>query len=254
MREDNARFGYFCSIALHLCVVLAALVSAFLGAVFPREIEEVPVVFEMVDNPPASPPPQLDRSNEIPQITTPAVKDVDPIDLPPPEPEPSPLPESKPEPEPKPEPKHVEKPKKISWEDFKRKNPHSRRRADKSATHQRNVVVPKINASTGNIGNIANISVKLGSSGAMKNILSAYIQEIYLQARRNWSVPASVSNLVAVVEFRVSRTGVISGLRIKDSSSDAEFDESVLAVFRSISLRSPPDNEPHTITISFKAG
>ena len=117
--------------------------------------------------------------------------------------------------------------------------------------------VGKISAKTGNIDSIAkvgaSISGKAGTSAAMKNMLAAYIGEIKRKAESNWAIPVTAQNsdLSAKVEFRVSKNGEISGLRIIRSSGNAEVDNSILAALRSISLTPPPDNEPHHITITF---
>ncbi len=268
MSQNNSKFGYFCSIALHACIALAAFVSALWALIFPTEKIEDPVVFEMIA-PPAPEQPQTQQPEPEPmppEPNTPEIKEIEPLELPEPEPEPEPTP-PEPQPEPKPEPKPVEKPKKIKPKPQVKPEPkpktvnikdwkktHKKRTSSKPSKRQAKPIdVPKITMGASNLSSIANVSVRATNSAAMKNILAGYIQEIYIQARGNWAVPTSATSLAATVEFNISRRGIISGLRIKESSGDKEFDNSVLSAFQSISLRPPPDNEPHLVTIRFTA-
>lgn len=274
MTPDNTKFGYYCSLALHISVSVAAIVSVLVSSIFKSEPHPIDPnqVFEMVEppEPAAEAPAQAETAPEAqPDLEQDLnLEPVEPIELPDPAPEPEPTPPApKPEPTPAPTPKPPKKPKvekkpepkpqKISWADYNRKNPKKPRKSAQTPRTQAPVKVGKISAKTGNIDNIAkvgaSISGKAGTSAAMKNMLAAYIGEIKRKAESNWAIPVTAQNsdLSAKVEFRVSKNGEISGLRIIRSSGNAEVDNSILAALRSISLTPPPDNEPHHITITF---
>ncbi len=133
-------------------------------------------------------------------------------------------------PTPQPTPKKAEPPKKISAEDFFKKHPDKRT----SKTRPR--------------------TLTLSSSSIMSRKLGAYTQYIRALAERNWTPPEGlVEKLETKVEFSVSKNGAISNVRIIQSSGNKAFDDSVLAIFRRITLMPPPDKAPHTVTIPFRA-
>ena len=268
MIRDNTRFGYYCSIALHTTVVVAAILWVVIKSIFPDEKNEPIDPFEMVEPPAEQQQPEQPQTPEsTPEIQQQQdLKPLDKIELPP-EPEPTPPeevqpeptpPEPKPEPEPapSPKPKKVEKPKppkKVSYNDFKKRNPKVTNR--KQPTSPRATVAPKIGkitANTSNISTIANIKTTSGTSAAMRNILSSYISEIRRKAKASWAIPATAQSTDwVVVAFQISSSGVISGLHVESRSGNTEFDNSVLAAIRSITIPPPPDNNPHAATIKF---
>lgn len=277
MTPDNTKFGYYCSLALHISVSVAAVVAVLASSIFKSETHPIDPnqVFEMVEppEPAAEAPAQAEATPEAqPDLEQDLnLEPVEPIELPDPAPEPDPEPtppEPKPEPTPAPAPKPSKKPKvkkkpepkpqKISKQDYDKKNPKKARKSAQTPRTQAPVKVGKISAKTGNIDSIAkvgaNISGKVGASAAVRNMLDAYIGEIKRKTESNWAIPVTAQNsdLSAIVAFRVSKNGEISGLRIIRSSGSAEVDNSILAALRSISLTPPPDNEPHNITIEFK--
>ncbi len=267
MIGDNTKFGYYCSIALHLVIVAAAVVSIIIKTIFKPTPTEPIQPFEMVEPSPEQPQEQNEPAETLPQIQAKnELTPIEPVEIPEPQetppskvqPEPTP-PEPTPAPKPTPKkPKEVKKPKpapKMSYADFAKKNPNVANR--KVAQKPRTTKTPKIGsirANTSNISNIANISTKGGTSAAMRNILGAYIKEIHRRAKSNWAVPTAAQNVdfATKIEFRIDKNGNISGLRIAVSSGNTEFDNSVMAAMRSISLPPPPDNEPHTVHITFE--
>lgn len=276
MTPDNTKFGYYCSLALHISVSVAAVVAVLASSIFKSETHPIDPnqVFEMVEppEPAAEAPAQAEATSEAqPDLEQDLnLEPVEPIELPDPAPEPDPEPtppEPKPEPTPAPKPKPSKKPKvekkpepkpqRVSYQDFAKKNPKKARKSAQTPRTQAPVKVGKISAKTGNIDSIAkvgaSISGKAGTSAAVRNMLAAYIGEIKRKAESNWAIPVTAQNsdLSAKVEFKVSKNGEISGLRIIRSSGSAEVDNSILAALRSISLTPPPDNEPHHITITF---
>lgn len=274
MTPDNTKFGYYCSLALHISVSVAAIVSVLVSSIFKSEPHPIDPnqVFEMVEppEPAAEAPAQAETAPEAqPDLEQDLnLEPVEPIELPDPAPEPEPTPPApKPEPTPAPTPKPPKKPKvekkpepkpqKISWADYNRKNPKKTRKSAQTPRTQAPVKVGKISAKTGNIDSIAklgaSISGKAGTSAAMQNMLDAYAKEIKRKAESNWAIPITAQNsdFLTEVEFWVSKSGKISGLRIIRSSGNAEVDNSILAALRSISLTPPPDNNSKHITIEF---
>ena len=129
MSEDNTKLGFSYSVALHLGVTIAAIVSVFVSSLWQKDEIEPPKPFELVEPPPEQPLQENPQPEPAPQITQPKVEDLDPLDLPEPQPEPQPTPpknEPEPQPEPKAEPKPAPKPKpkpkpapkKVSYADF----------------------------------------------------------------------------------------------------------------------------------------
>lgn len=266
MIRDNTRFGYYCSIALHTTIVVGAILWVVVKSIFPEEQHEPIDPFEIVE-PPAppisAPQPQPDPEPKIEQpIET---EPLNKIKLPPePEPEPEPTPpEPKPEPKPEPEPtpspkpKKVEKPKpapkKVSFQDFAKRNPKVNKKTTTRTKTRSAPKIEKISASTTNISNISTIkSDVVGTSTAMQDVLSAYYSEIRRIAKSNWAIPptAQMTDWV-VVAFRVSKNGDVSGVKVQSSSGNAELEKSALSTMRSVSLPPPPDNKPHTLSIKF---
>lgn len=266
---DHTRFGYYCSLALHITVTVAAIISVLMKSVFKTDDHPIDPkqVFEMVEPAPETPVAQQPQQDDaMPQIEQQKeIAAIEPMELPepeptPPEPTPEPTPpEPAPKPSPKPKPKKVVKPappKKVSFSDFAKKNPKANRNPAPSRPRtSAPVKVGKISAGTGNLDKLAaaKISVKGGTGAAMRSLLDLYITEIRRKAHSNWAIPTMAQGIdyTAEVQFRVSQNGAISGLRIIKSSGNPEFDSSVLSAMRSVSLTPPPDNEPHTVTITF---
>ncbi len=272
MKEsDNTKVGAFCSFALHATVALAAFVTVFAKAIIAPEDPPIPpTVFDMVD--PAQPPaPAPTQQGEKIELEQPTIEKLDDFDLPEPEPEPEPTPpEPKPKPEPtpapapkptpKPTPKKTEPPKKISAEDFFKKHPDKRTSKRSTKTRPRTSAPVKLGTITTGfskgvaVGGIGTISASATIGAGMKNELGAYTQYIRALAERNWTPPEGlVEKLETKVEFSVSKNGAISNVRIIQSSGNKAFDDSVLAIFRRITLMPPPDKAPHTVTIPFRA-
>lgn len=270
---DHTRFGYYCSLALHITVTVAAIISVLMKSVFKTDDHPIDPkqVFEMVEPAPETPVAQQPQQDDaMPQIEQQKeIAAIEPMELPEPEPTPpeptpeptppEPKPEPAPKPSPKPKPKKVVKPappKKISFTEYNKNNPKANRNPAPSRPRtSAPVKVGKISAGTGNLDKLAaaKISVKGGTGVAMRSRLDLYITEIRRKAHSNWAIPTMAQGVdyTAEVQFRVSQNGAISGLRIIKSSGNPEFDSSVLSAMRSVSLTPPPDNEPHTVTITF---
>ena len=247
MSEDNTKLGFSYSVALHLGVTIAAIVSVFVSSLWQKDEIEPPKPFELVEPPPEQPLQENPQPEPAPQITQPKVEDLDPLDLPEPQPEPEPAPKPKPKPKPA--------PKKVSYADFIKENPKTNRRTQTRTTTRRNVVAPKIEAVTTATQKIA--SARTGSqqsNAALANAKQAYLQLIHFTAKRNWVAPESTAGMTfsARIAFNLSRSGAISNVRIIQSSGNADFDKSVVAVFNYITLPPPPEGLGETITLTFE--
>lgn len=261
MSQDNTKLGYAYSVVLHLFVAAAVFAYAMVDMLFPKDTQENKVVFDMVEpstNPPE--PPAPNTAPDTPDLKVEKPDEIKPIDIPEPQPPEEQPPEPAPTPTPTPAPKKIEQPqppKKISIDDFKKKNP--KRATNKETPSQpvrRPVKIGQISANTSNLDTMAITPSRNApsSSQAMLDALSEYTRTIYIIAKRNWKVPTiNTDSISAKVAFRVSKTGIISGVKIVESSGDADFDNSIIQVLKSITIPPPPDNESHTIYIRFKA-
>lgn len=264
MAEDNTKLGFSYSVALHLGVAIAAIVSVFVSSLWRDDDIEPPQPFELVEPPPEQPAPETLAPEPSSQILQPKVDKIDPLDLPQPQPEPEPEPQPEPqpaEPAPKPQPKPTPKPtpkpkpKKVSYADFIKENPKVNRHTQTRTAPRKPVVAPKINAVTTAIQNIAtNKSTNYQNSAAFANAKQAYLQLIHFTAKRNWIAPESTAGMSfsARIAFNLSKSGGISNVRIIQSSGNADFDKSVIAVFNNITLPPPPEGLGETITLTFK--
>ncbi len=68
MRQDNTRFGYYCSIALHLTITVAAIVSVLMQSIFKQENQEPLKPFEMVEPAPEQPEMPQQQQETLPEI------------------------------------------------------------------------------------------------------------------------------------------------------------------------------------------
>jgi len=256
--SNNAKLGAYCSIALHAAVALAAIVAVFVKTVLKTDEQpQPPVVFVMVEPSPQPEPAPAPAPKET-QITQPKIEEIEKLEIPEPQPEPEPAPEPEPEPAPAPKPNPTPKPKpqkKVSYEDFLKKNPEKRNaKPQRQRTTPRKVKVGSVKANFSNINRIANISASATTGAAMKNELAAYAQYIHSMAKRNWVPPQDLyEELETEISFAVSKNGVISSFRIIRSSGNSAFDNSVATTFKSISLMPPPDKQQHTITLTFSS-
>lgn len=273
--SNHTKMGAYCSLALHATVTLAVLVSMLAKTIFKMdEPPAPPTVFDMVE--PATEIPMQTPApapmEQAAEIEPPKIDKIEPLEMSKPEPmpepestpEPTPKPSKKPDPKPTPKlsKKHVQKlikkskPKKrVSYAEFLKKNPDKRRaKPTRRSTSTKPVKVGKITANVSNLSGIANISASAMTGSAMKSELSAYTQYIHALAKRNWVPPQNVYETLATeISFNISKTGAISNVRIVKSSGNKAFDNSIVATFKAISLIPPPDNQPHTVSLTFRA-
>lgn len=82
----------------------------------------------------------------------------------------------------------------------------------------------------------------------------AYIALLIQRLKQAHQKPEGLSDLLeATVKFRLTSSGAVTNVVILNSSRDSEYDQSVLAAFRKISLPPPPPNlKTNDYTLTFK--
>ncbi len=263
MYSSGTKSGYYYSLTLHICCALALFVFGFVAELF-RTQEEPPVVFEIVEPIPEAPSntSEAPKEPDTEEIIQPQLDPIKPLELPEPDPEPEPEPKPEPVPQPEPEPKPEKKiekppvPQKVSYADFIKQNPKKKQRPKTTSYRKQKIKYDKVSADTGSLDNLdARITSNIGSNRAMQNELGAYVQYIHSMAKRNWVIPSSIvgEELTVRIEFRVGANGTISGVRILSKSGNADFDNSVVNLFKVLNLNPPPDGKAHTITLNFRS-
>ncbi len=278
--------AYFASAALH--AVLIVLVVWFTWA--NNRPKEQPQIFELVagegDNfaaieAPAIGEPDAPDASDAPDV--PSVK----VDIPPPpdpviepmiEPEPPevspviapPSPVQPPlvvppvKPPPKTTPAAVKDPtpptKKMTKAEFDRlnktkKNTPSQKRATAPIVPKRIDTAGIAKGVTG--GSTANKTAGAGGKALTRQdieLSEAYIALLRQRLMKAHEKPEGLSDLLeATVRFRLTSSGLVTNVVVISSSRNNEFDQSVLAAFRRISLPPPPANlKTSDYTITFK--
>ena len=261
----NAKLGYTFSVVLHILVAVAMFAWALIDVLFPNEVVENKIVFEMVEpseNPPAPPSPPVNNLETNIKVEK-NIENIKPLELPPEDV--NPPEELKPAEDIKPPEKTETKPeqnvsvpkppKKVNFKDWVKGRKLPTNNPNRKSTKQNKINISKITSSHVAIDSISSISQSTASSSqAMQDALSEYTRVIYMTAKRNWKIPTiNTDSLSAKISFKVSKTGIISNVRILESSGDKDFDNSIIQVFKSITIPPPPDNSAHTINITFRA-
>ncbi len=268
--------AYFLSAFLHAFVVASLVLLAFMAR---KKPDEEPHVFELVagegDNYAATEAPAAGVPDapkiEMPPVIKPEPRPAppDPVITPtPPPPPPKAAPQPVPTPpkiepkvEPKPPPKKAPEPPKpapkpMTKEEFDRLNPQKKTAAPKAPAP---IVTKKIDVAGIAKGLTAgSTTITVGSGGtaltrAESDLLDAYAQLI-LQRIRESLERAGLSDMLEVrVEFRVAANGAITGVRAVNSSGNREFDQAVLAAFRSVRpVGPPPTNRPEAFVVNVR--
>lgn len=254
MEKRNTSGALIASVLLH-----GALVGiAFLMVAFVPDEKPPAAVFELVSVP--NLPTTAEESTEIAYEAIP----IEPVVVP--EPEPEPIPEPIPEPvekkpEPKPEPKPPEKkpeppPPKISYDQFVREQGAPKEQKPR-VVKPKPIVVPKINTSQ-IMNNLRDLMVDTAQLNQMSqseiNALDAYFARLKQALKRAWAKPSGLSDrLQCVVEFDISSSGILSGVRIVTGSGNSDFDKSVLATFKAVrNFGSTPDGRSYPARVTFR--
>jgi len=224
---------FWTSVILHLVVLLALFIVTIVQAF---KAKEKPHVFEMVD-----PPNEVSQSQ--PPAPQPPVQQA-PVKLPP-------------VPTPRPVEKPPSKPQIIDYRDFTKEHPKDKPKTRPVAArpdisvHQIDVpklVIPRSSSPT-------RPSPQL--SPQQMSALADYSSRLRSRIDAAWVKPAQLAGvrLFAEVVFDVSSSGRITNVRLRRSSGNKAFDQSILAAFRSASSAGPtPTGQPHQFSLPFRMG
>jgi protein TonB len=239
-------------VILHIVVLVGLFLATIVEVFRPKE---KPHVFEMVTPPseqsephsaaPVEPPP----SNDLPTF--------EPIDVPDPvlpEPEPVVAPTPKPKLTPKPVPTPT-KPTLSSYEQFRKDHPLKAPKTQQTAP--RKPVNVQINTPKWEVlpGNPSVSDQSRTMSAAEQSALQRYGSQLNARLNSAWIKPANLSGvrLTVQVQFDVASSGRISNIRLRPSSGNATFDQSVLAAFKKIASGGvTPTGQSHRFTMAFK--
>ncbi|MGJ8648802.1 MAG: TonB family protein [Opitutaceae bacterium] len=235
--------AFWTSVIIHLVVLFGLLLATIIQAFKPKEKIHV---FEVFETP-------SEQSTQVAVDTPPPVEPVEPLDLPeipevatPTPPAPTPTRDTTPAPTPA---------KLMSAAEFFEQNPIKQR---KPPTPRPTQTIKPIVINTPVI-NIPNATVTTPSDRNMspqeQDALSRYASQINARLNSAWIKPASLANagLVSEVSFDVSASGRISNIRIRPSSGNAIFDESIRSAFRKVTTAGPtPTGKMHTIKLTFR--
>lgn len=244
---------FWTSVILHLLVLLGLFLVTIVQAFKPKE---KPHVFEMVE-----PPSETSQTSQSPQaqpmpqppVETPPVElpPVPQVEMPKPQPTPRPVETPKPRPESRPEPQIV------NYRDFTKEHPKDNPKP-RPVQPRPNISVPQIDVPklvvprnpTPN-----NPSPQL--SPRQLSALADYSSRLRSRIDAAWVKPSQLAGirLVAEVVFDVSPSGRITNARLRPSSGNAAFDQSVLAAFRSATSAGPtPTGQAHQFSLPFRMG
>ncbi len=261
--------SYLQSVSLHAIIVFAAALMAYVANFYPQEDPSEKLVMDLVEpaqqnSEPLLPPPPS------PQINVEPLPQVQPLEIPPaptppeptpPEPTPAP-PEPTPKPTPKPKPVDVPKPKPkpMTAEEFFKQNPQKTKPTVTAPKPSKPVNLKPVEVGSNisvNATSFSNVKTNQSSSAvrqAQMDAFQAYLRYINAQAKAKWRLPSSCQGIdfVATIEFKISKSGMVSNVVITKSSGNKDFDNSVIAVFSSLVLSGTPDNESHVISLNFR--
>ena len=239
---------FWASVILHLVVLLGLFLATIVQAFKPKE---KPHVFEMVE-----PPSQMTASQEpspsMPTMEMPTVdlQPVPQVEIPQPAP-PQPAP---PKPAPTPTPAPKAEPKLMSADEFFKNHPKADPKPRTTSQTKQTVSVPKIE--------VPRIVIPKNPSPSAPQITSQQMSELQKYSSRlrakidaAWAKPEQLAGvrLEADVVFDVSASGKISNVRLKPSSGNAAFDQSVLAAFRRAASAGPtPTGQSHQFRLAFR--
>ena len=236
---------FWTSVILHLVVLLGLFVATIVQAFKPKE---KPHVFEMVE-----PPSEVSQSAQplTPQPSPP--EKVPPVELPPvPQVDiPKPPPPSKPIDTPQPKPS--EQPL-MTADDFFKSNPRPDPK-QRPVTRPPNITVPKIDVPKLIMPQSTPRNPSPQLSQQQMSELADYSSRLRSRIDAAWIKPAQLAgvNLVAEVVFNVSPSGQITHVRLRRSSGNTDFDQSILAALRRATSAGPtPTGQTHEFSLPFR--
>lgn len=238
---------FWTAVILHLVVLLGMFLATIVQAFKPKE---KPHVFEMVDPPgeasqsqQAAPQPQPPA--EPPPVELPPVPQVD---IPKPTPRPPPRPTERPKPTPP-----TEEPL-MDFRDYQREHGKPTPRPQ-TVNPRPNISVPQIDVPKLVVPQSAPSHPSPQLSPQQMSALADYSARLRSRIDAAWTKPAQLAgvNLVAEVLFDVSPSGQITNVRLRRSSGNSAFDQSILAAFRRASSAGPtPTGRPHQFSLPFR--
>lgn len=239
---------FWTSVILHLVVLLGLFLATIVQAFKPKE---KPHVFEMVDPPSevsqsqqAAPQPQ--PPVELPPVELPPVPQVD---IPKPTPPPTPTPRRTETPKPTPPPERL-----MSADEFFKNNPKPDPKP-RPVQPRPNLTVPQIDVPKLVIPQSTPSNPSPQPSPQQMSALADYSSRLRARIDAAWTKPAQLAGVQLVTEviFDVSASGRITNVRIRRSSGNSAFDQSILAAYRSVtSAGATPTGQAHQFTLSFR--
>ena len=221
-------------------------VAGFLGLIPSCEEKEEVHVFELASA--YSAPTILDQPKAI-APTPEAIPEVPPPPQPKPiqraqiKPKPNPKPQIKPTPPPQPKPRPIQKPKTISFNQFKKQ--HNIKPAPIKQNITQKVPKVKIDPSKFSLPPIQLSGTTPNSSAVSPTVLNRYLGEVKAKLEQAWIRLQKNSNLgvggEAFLSFKISSSGSLIYPSISKSSGNAALDQLVLQVSKSVgNLGRPP--------------
>ncbi len=234
------------SASLHFALIVFFIIKSMLQP--EKKPEEI--IFELYSPPaaaPAEPSPQIEYTPE--ELDLPTLDDIPDPEIPELPPEPEPIPEEtipiEPEPEREPEPVREI----VDFEDFQKKNPITRQRVPerKPQPRRNNDISREVNRLRENLNQLPNEialpQTAVDSFSAVdQDRLSSYFGQLVQAVLNSIEIhPLGGNPLQTKVQFNLGPTGVISSVRVLDSSGDRVYDQKVVEGFNRLArFKAPP--------------
>ncbi len=274
--SGDRRFGgaFWVSVGLHGAAVVLALLMAM---TLREKAEPPPQIFELVAGPGdnyAATDATQGVETPVPQMSMPRIRSAPDWTPPPPTPvqevAPTPVAPVAPTPvqpvAPKPKPvakvtpptptRQAEQPR-ATFDQFQKE--HGVRSTPAPRATPAPKPAPRIDANAATRGLLDATSSSAGSGGTAARAdagpaLDRYFAMLRERLRANHEKPGGLSDLLsAEVSFTVAANGKLTGVRIKRSSGNADFDRSVLDAFVRVGSIGPrPDGKPGTHELTFR--
>lgn len=235
---------FWTSVILHAVVLLFLFLSTIVEAFRPKEKDHV---FVMVDTANAPIVKEASIPEPLPSLDLPDIQDLPDI--------PNPVvPAPAPEP---PAPTQARQREMIPFDVFKEQH-EIREPKPQKPRDNRNFQAPTITPPKNLdrlLQNQTNPQQAREMTAAQQTALQRYGAQLNARLNSAWRRPASLSGvqLGVTVVFDVSSSGRISNLRLKPSSGNSVFDQSVIAAFKSVASAGPtPTGQSHTFTMDFR--
>lgn len=257
--KANSQKAFVFSSLLHALVLGSLAVAAFLPGC---EEEEAPHVFELVSAPAMSNPlptaesPPADEAPQLQPARIPDLAEMDPLDIPEVQPAPAPAPTPKPTPQPKPKPLP-----KVSYTDFIEENPREAPRTQPTPRPRPQIERPRISTEELRRDLESIVVPRTGEiqvrqmTAAETDLLAAYRDRLKSLLDAAYRKPSGLygREFSTRVQFTVSTRGVITGVRIVQSSGNEIFDQSVRDAFARVgNVGAPPGGKAITFQLPFE--